>query len=73
MAQIKLKITCRIEELPVLGGFLISSMQSPLIDFTNYSPDYNAAFITTANADLAAIEVLVNPKQLTEELKVITL
>jgi len=72
MATIELKITCRIEEVPVLGGFLISSMQGSLADFTAFSPDYNAAFMTNANADLAAIEALINPKQITAELKVIT-
>ena len=73
MAIIKLKIQCRIEELPVLGGFLITSMQASLTDFTAYSPDYNPAFITTANADLVVIDGLINPKVLTAELKVITL
>ena len=72
MAQVELKIQCRIEELPVLGGFILSSMQGSLADFTAFSPDYNAAFMTTSNADLAAVEALINPKQLTKELKVIT-
>ncbi len=72
MAQPKLRITCRIEELPVLGSFLLTSMQGSLADFTGYSPDYNAAYMTTANADQSVIENLVNPKQLTAELKVIT-
>lgn len=67
----KLKIRCRIEEVPVIGGFIINSM-TPIADFTGYSPDYNAAFVTQANADLASIETLINPKQLTAELKVIT-
>ena len=72
MAPVTLKIKCRIEELPVLGSFLLSSMQGSLADFTAFSPDYNAAFMTTANADLASVEALINPKQLTAELKVIT-
>jgi hypothetical protein len=72
MTPIKLKISCRIEELPVLGGFIITSLQGSLTDFTGYSPDYNTAFISTANADLVTLEGLVNPKQLTAELKVIT-
>ena len=72
MAPVTLKIKCRIEELPVLGGFLLSSMQGSLADFTAFSPDYNAAFMTAANADLAVVEALINPKQLTAELKVIT-
>lgn len=72
MTQTNLKIRCRIEELPVLGSFLLSSMQGSLADFTAFSPDYNAAFMTSANADMTAIEALINPKQLTKELKVIT-
>ncbi len=72
MAPVTLKIKCRIEELPVLGGFLLTSMQASLADFTGYSPDYNAAFMTAANADLAVVEALINPKQLPAELKVIT-
>lgn len=72
MAPIVPKFKCRIEELPVLGGFLLSSMQGSLADFTAFSPDYNAAFMTTANADLVAVEALVNPKQITAELKIIT-
>jgi hypothetical protein len=72
MTPIVAKFKCRIEELPALGGFLLSSMQGSLADFTAFSPDYNAAFMTTANADLATLEALINPKQLTKELKVIT-
>jgi len=71
MAPIVARFKCRIEELPVLGGFLLSSMQGSLADFTAFSPDYNAGFMTTANADLVAVEALVNPKQITAELKVI--
>ena len=72
MAPVVLRIQCRVEELPVLGGFVLSSMQGSLADFTAFSPDYNAGFMTTANADMVAIEALINPKQLTKELKVIT-
>ena len=72
MAPIVARFKCRIEELPVLGGFLLSSMQGSLADFTAFSPDYNAGFMTTANADLATVEALINPKQLTAELKIIT-
>lgn len=71
MAPVKLKIKCRIEEVPTLGAFLINSM-TPLTDFTSFSPDYNAGFITTANAELASLEALINPKQITSELKIIT-
>jgi hypothetical protein len=73
MAITELKITCRIEELSVIGRFLVDSMNAGLVDFTAFSPGFNAAYITNANAKLTAIEALINPKQLTAELKVITL
>ena len=73
MVIVKLKIQCRIEEVPTIGRFLIGSMTTDLADFTALSPLYDAAYITNANAKLAEVEALINPKKLTAELKVITL
>ncbi len=67
-----LKIRCRIEEVPTIGAFLIDSLTTDIADFSNFSPDFNAAYITNASAQLAAVETLINPKELTAELKVIT-
>ena len=72
MTTVSLKIRCRIAELPALGDFLLSSMQAGLADFTAFSPKYDAGFIIAAQAKLDTVEALVNPKQLTAELKVIT-
>lgn len=72
MAPIKLKIKCRIEEVPAMAGFLINSMQASLADFIAYSPDYNAAYMAGLLADLSNVEALINPKQVTGELKLIT-
>ncbi len=73
MVIVKLIIQCRIEEVPTIGRFLIGSMTTDLADFTAFSPLYNAGYITNANAKLAEVEALINPKKLTAELKVITL
>ena len=73
MPETKLLIQCRIEEVPTIGGFLINSITTDLADFTAFSPIYNATYLTNANTQLAAIEALINPKQLTAELKAITL
>jgi len=73
MVIVKLKIQCRIEEVPTIGRFLIASITTDLADFTAFSPLYNAAYITNANVKLAEVEALINPKKLTAELKVITL
>ncbi|MEP7169448.1 MAG: carboxypeptidase-like regulatory domain-containing protein, partial [Bacteroidota bacterium] len=68
-----LRIKCRIEELPAIGGFLLDSMNTDLTDFTAFSPDYDAAFVTAAQSALTGITALIIPKTLTAELKVITL
>lgn len=67
-----LNIQCRIGELPVLGGFLINTLQTNLTAISAVYPAFDAAFVTQANTDMAAIEALINPSQLTGELKVIT-
>jgi hypothetical protein len=69
----KLLITCRIEEVPTIGGFLIDSLNTDLLDFTAFSPDFNAAYVTNAQGQLLIITGLLIPKTLTSELKVITL
>ena len=73
MISTELKIRCRIEEVPTIGGFLSSSLNSNLADFTAFSPNYNAAYVTNFNTKLNGVTALINPKQLTAELKVITL
>jgi hypothetical protein len=69
---LKLLITCRIEEVPTIGGFLLDSMNTDLTDFTNFSPLFNAAYVTNGQAQLLAITNIIIPKTLTAELKVIT-
>lgn len=73
MPDTKLIITCRIEEVPAIGGFLINSLNTDLVDFTAFSPDFNAAYVTNAQGELAAVTAVIQPKTLTAELKVITL
>lgn len=73
MPPLKLDITCRIEELPAIGGFLINSLISDLVDFTAFSPDFNAGYVTNAQSRLTAVTGIVQAKTLTAELKVITL
>lgn len=73
MEIVKLKIQCRIEEVPTIGRFLIGSMTTDLADFTAFSPLYDEAYLTNANEKLAEVEALINPRKLTAELKVITL
>ncbi|MBK5285233.1 MAG: carboxypeptidase regulatory-like domain-containing protein [Bacteroidia bacterium] len=74
MATIKLVIKARIEELPTLAQFSIDSYIRDKADFMAYKP---AKYIASYAADLAAkklaVAAVVNPKQLTAELALITL
>lgn len=72
MKTIKLMIHCRIEEVPVIGKFLADSLSINLVDFTAYSPGFDSGYLTTFNTKLGVISELINPKQYTSELKVIT-
>jgi len=68
----KLDITCQISELPTLAGFIIASYTRDQADFQAYSPDFNAAFLTNLKAKSDALQTIINPKQVTAELKLIT-
>lgn len=52
----KLKFHAELKNYQYWVFFLLTSVQGSLSDFTAYSPNYNAAFMTTANADLTAID-----------------
>ena len=68
-----LVITARIEEVPTLGGFTLASLQRDLADFSGYKPGkYTAAFITDYQTAQTTVNAIINPKQLTAELKLIT-
>lgn len=72
MPVIKMKIPIRVDELPTLGSFVLTSYATNITDFTNYSSEYDLAYGTTVDVEMKAIEDLVVPKQLNAELKVIT-
>lgn len=72
MALVSLKIRCRISEVTTIGGFLLDSLGTDLADFEQFSPDFDAAYLAAGKAQLAAVDALINPKQFTAELKVIT-
>lgn len=70
--SVKIDITCQISELPTLTGFIIASYTRNQADFQAYSPDFNAAFLTNLKAKNDALQTIINPKQVTAELKLIT-
>jgi len=72
MTKVKYNFNLRIEELPVLGGFIRNSFSRDQKEFIAYSPDFNSNYLDTYTNKLEAVETLVNPIKLTKELSVIT-
>jgi len=72
MTVVKLKIRVKLGEVTSFGSFVIASATTDLSTFIDYSPKYSAPYLTQLETDKKAIELLVNPIQLTSELKIIT-
>ncbi len=67
------KFDCRVADLPVLAGFLKESYRRDQADFEQYSPDFNAGYLSRLEQLLLEAEALVSPVQLTKELKAVNL
>jgi hypothetical protein len=63
---------CKDEELPVIGGFVLSNMEKDLADFTAYSPKFDAAYVSNFESLNAQVSELVTPAEETVQLKTIT-
>ena len=66
------KFNLKIEEMPVIGRFLLNSFDRDFADFQNYSPDFDDAYRNNFKNQVEAVENIVNPKKLMGELKKIT-
>lgn len=72
MSLLKKKFTCRIEELPVLGGFVCISFETYIVDFINYSPDFKEPYLANYKSKLKAVEEIAHTKKIGQELKLVT-
>ena len=63
---------CRIEELPVFGGYLRESLLRDVLDFAPYL-DFNAPYPANFLIKLGLVEAAVNPVIFINQMKVITL
>lgn len=72
MAVIPLRTRCRINELSPFGLFVYNSYVKNQADFEVFSPIYTVLYGTNMELDRKAIDALINPVQMTGELKVIT-
>ena len=72
MAVIPFKMRCRLDELSPFGLFVYNSYSKQQAEFEDYSPKYTVLYGTSVELDRKAIDALINPVQLTSELKKVT-
>lgn len=60
---------CKWEELPVIAGFLVNSMEADLADFSALSPVFDAAYVTALREKRDAVLALARPQYKTGQLK----
>jgi hypothetical protein len=63
---------CKDEELPVIGGYVLTSIRRDLEQFASYSPKYNDEWFSAFEQLINKVENLVNPKSETAQMKLIT-
>ena len=66
------KFYLRIEEMPVVGYFLLNSFETDMPHFQAYSPDFNPDYKAAFQAKLLEVENNIHPKKVIAELKKIT-
>jgi hypothetical protein len=68
----RVMFNCRMEELTFIAVFLLISMKRDKTLFKSYSPVYDDKYIAGFETQKDDVEALVNPSQLTGEMKAIT-
>jgi hypothetical protein len=68
----KKKYHCKDEELPVITGFVVDSLERDLNDFSAFSPKFNTAYLGELKSKLLGIELIFTGKKFTAELKKVT-
>jgi hypothetical protein len=66
------KFNCKNEELPVIGSFLLVSLKRDLPQFATLSPRYSEDYVFQFEEKVNYCFTLVNPKEETAEMKMIT-
>jgi hypothetical protein len=63
---------CSIEELTPIANFVYTSFSRDLMQFTNFSPDFNPAYQASFQSEILVAESVTVPRKFTDELKKIT-
>ena len=72
MVFLKLRFRARLNELSPLALFMTNSFVKNQSDFEVFSPKYDDTYAATVEAKRKEVDKIINPIQLTGELKVIT-
>ncbi|MDP4268581.1 MAG: hypothetical protein Q8909_00495 [Bacteroidota bacterium] len=63
---------CKKEEVPAIAGFLVSSFRRDLVQFSDYSPEYNEEFATDMEARRKVCLQMVKSGAITNQMKQVT-
>ena len=63
---------CRIEELPVIGDFLLNSAKRDLSDFEGFSPMFTTGYLSEIDDKVAGCRTVVSTSVVSKELKATT-
>jgi hypothetical protein len=66
------KFRCKIEEVPVLGEFIVNSAEKDINDFNNYSTVFTINYLATIRAKIEVCNELIQSSIVTKELKSVT-
>jgi hypothetical protein len=64
--------SCKIEELPVIGEFVVNSVEKDINDFSSYSPVFTINYLAVVRSKIDVCKELVKSSVVTKELKSVT-
>jgi hypothetical protein len=63
---------CKLEEVPVIGEFIVGSAERDIDDFSGYSTMLNLGYLGTVRSKIEVCKELVKASAVTKELKFVT-
>jgi hypothetical protein len=63
---------CKLEEVPVIGEFIVSSAERDIDDFSGYSAMFNLGYLGTVRSKIDVCKELVKASAVSKELKFVT-
>jgi vacuolar-type H+-ATPase subunit D/Vma8 len=64
--------SCKIEDIPVLGEFIVNSAEKDIDDFNSYSPLFTIDYLATVRSKIDVCKELVKSSVVAKELKSVT-